>query len=461
MIANSTWALFVVFALGFTVILAVIVIYPWLRRTTLSTPHANSIQLNIAIFKERLAELEEDYQRKVLEADEYLEQKIDLQRQLLAASGGNSTRARMTPSSTESLRISSPMSRWVVLMIFSGIPILCFSTYYFWTQNQQSQHRALLDFWANQDQYAEVADALMMGKVSQPPATASNHLFELLQSMQVNAYQHPLDAKRWVRLSEAYMDGNAIEPALAALAHAYRLKPENNDIAMTYAQMRFFSLQGKMDPVTQDIVARILVQDPEHEGALLLMSMATYQDQHYSEAIDWLQRLKRARLARATLSQPVNPAIIAQLDQTIHDAEIANAKLTQASSDHAVNIDVQVSDALKSKFHLRDTLFVYVRALQGLPAPYAVQKIPASVLLNATAQHQALMVTLSDANSMLPTRTISSAQLAGTPLVVAARVSQHSDPIGGQGDLESLPVPIDLGSAHGRRYVVNIDQIRP
>lgn len=455
MIINSTWLLFLVFAIVFTMILAVIVIYPWLRRSAILAP-SNLTHLNISIFKERLTELEEDYHHKVVETDEYFEQKIDLQRQLLAASGGNATHAGMPPRSTK----SSSMSRWIVLMIFLGIPVLCFSTYYFWTQHQHAQHQALLDFWENQDQYAEVADEMMTGKVSQPPV-ASNHLFELLQAMQVNAYHHPLDAKRWMRLSEIYMDGNAIEPALAALAHAYRLKPENNDIAMTYAQMRFFSLQGKMDQVTQDIVARILAQDPEHEGALLLMSMATYQDQHYSEAIDWLQRLKRTRLARATLSQPVNPAIIAQLDQTIHDAEIANAKLTQASSCHAINIDLQVSDALKSKLHLRDTLFVYVRALQGSPAPYAVQKIPASVLLNATAQHQVLMVTLSDVNSMLPTRTISSAQLAGTPLVVAARVSQHSDPIGGQGDLESLPVPIDLGSAHGRRYVVNIDQIRP
>jgi cytochrome c-type biogenesis protein CcmH len=462
MIINSTQVLFWLSSFGLMLMLSVIVIYPWLRRTSAksaqSKPHANLVHLNVSIFKERLAELEADHQRNALEIDEYLEQKTDLERQLLAAHAGG---VNPINRHAESLQSSPSVSRGLVFMLFLTMTLLSFSAYYFCNQHQHAQHRALLSFWANQDQYAEVADAMMSGQLKQPPSPASNHPFELLQAMQVNAYQHPFDAKRWLSLSAAYTGANAIEPALAALAHAYRLKPENNDIAMTYAQMRFFSLQGKMDSVTQGMVAGILAQNPEHEGALLLMSMATYHDQHYPDAIYWLQRLKRVRLARATLRQPVNPAIIAQLDQTIHDAEVANEKLMQTGLDQSVIVDLHVADAMKLKLHARDTVFVYVRALQGSPAPYAVQKIPATALLNAVTHDKALTVTLSDANSMLPARTISSARLAGTPLVVAARISQYSDPMGGQGDLESLPVPIELDAVHGRRYVVNVDHIRP
>jgi cytochrome c-type biogenesis protein CcmH len=459
MIINSTPILFCLSSLVLTLILSVIVIHPWLRRTNVaSKPHANLVHFNISIFKERLAELEADYQRKALETDEYLEQKTDLERQLLTAhASGVNSRTRQA----ESLQSSLNVSRWTVFMLFLTMTLLSFSAYYFWSQHQSVQHRALLGFWANQDQYAEVADAMMSGQLKQASRTASSHPFELLQAMQVNAYQHPLDAKRWMNLSESYMNANAIEPALASLAHAYRLKPENNDIALMYAQMRFFSLQGKMDTVTQGIVAHILAQNPDHEGALLLMSMATYHDQHYNDAIYWLQRLKRVRLARATSSQPVNPVIIAQLDQTIHDAEIANEKLKQTLTNQSVIVDLKVADVMKPKLHARDTLFVYVRALQGSLAPYAVQKIPATALLNALAKDDMFTVTLSDANSMLIARTISSAQLNGTPLVVAARISQYSDPVGRQGDLESLPVPINLNAVHGRHYVVNIDQIRP
>ncbi len=333
MIINSTQFLFWSCAFGLTLILSVIVLFSLLRRTRVRPEaHANLTQLNVMVFKERLAELEADHRSHRLDVDEYVEQKTDLERQLLAAHAG---RVDLMRDHAELLQSSPAISRWVVLIIFLVIPLLSFSTYDLWTKYQESLHRALFDFWANQDRYADVADGLMVGRLNQPPAAVSGQAFELLQAMQGNAYRHPFDAKRWVNLSEAYMDANAIEPALAALAHAYRLKPENNDIAMAYAQMRFFSLQGKMDSVTRGIVARILVKNPDHEGALLLMSMATYHDQHYQDAIYWLQRLKHVRLARATLSQPVNPAIIAQLDQTIRDAEAASKKLGQNASDHA------------------------------------------------------------------------------------------------------------------------------
>ena len=333
MITNSTQFLFWLCAVGLTLILSVIVVFPLLPRSRIkSEAHANLTQLNVIVFKDRLVELEADHRSHILDADEYFEQKTDLERQLLAAYAG---RVDVMNDGVELSRPSPVISRWVTIIIFLIIPLLSFATYYLWSQHQQSQHRALFNFWTNQDQYAEIADRLMTGRLEPSPAAVSGHAFELLQAMQANAYQHPFDAKRWVSLSEAYMDAHAIEPALAALAHAYRLKPENNDIAIAYAQMRFFGLQGKMDSVTKDIVTRILVQNPDHEGALLLMSMATYHDQHYRDAIYWLQRLKRVRLAHATLSQPVNPAIIAQLDQTIHDAEVANQKLEQDTSDHA------------------------------------------------------------------------------------------------------------------------------
>jgi cytochrome c-type biogenesis protein CcmH len=336
--ANSTLLLFLIAALGLTVILAFIVIYPWRRRTGRSISDVNLTSLNISIFKERLAELETDYLSKVIENDEYVAQKIDLQRQLLAASTQNAKTTGIAISTTELSTVSLVLPRWLVLIVFFSIPVLCFSTYYFWTRHQQSQHRALLDFWVNQDKYAEVADKIMTGKLSQPPILASNQLFNLLQSMQVNAYQYPFDAKRWLRLSEFYMQANAIEPALTAAEHAYRLQPENNDIAMSYARMRVMDLRGKMDRTTLDIVTSTLLRHPKDERALLLMSMAAYQNQHYSEAIDWLERLKRIRLARATFNQPANAAMLAQLDQAIDRAESANKKLIQSSADHAVSV---------------------------------------------------------------------------------------------------------------------------
>jgi cytochrome c-type biogenesis protein CcmI len=70
MIDNSTQTLFWICSCGLMLILSVIVIAPWLRhkneKITQSKPQTNLVHLNISIFKERLAELEADYQRKVI-----------------------------------------------------------------------------------------------------------------------------------------------------------------------------------------------------------------------------------------------------------------------------------------------------------------------------------------------------------------------------------------------------------
>jgi cytochrome c-type biogenesis protein CcmH len=317
MIANATYLTFVLCAIGLTLVLSAVAISPWLRRPK---QRFDLLQLNVSVFRERLAELEADYQKNQIESDDYLGQKIDLERQLLAASD-------LDNDSPVVENAAKRVPRVVIGLVFLWIPILAFSAYFYLAAQKSSNHQALIDFWAAQDQYAAVADDLMTGNIHQPPVEAAAHGFELLQAMQVNAHKHPLDAKRWLHLSQFYLAANDLESALASLAHAYRLAPEDNSVAMTYAQMRFLSEQGKIDPNTVQIVSRILIQNPDHEGALLLMSMATYRNQQYDEAIHWLQRLKQVRLARATPSQPIDPQIIAQLDKTINDAEMARAKL--------------------------------------------------------------------------------------------------------------------------------------
>lgn len=317
MIANSTYLTFVVCAIGLTLLLSVVVIFPWLRRPKV---RLDLLHLNVSVFRERLTELEADYQKKLMDQEDYLGRKIDLERQLLAADGINN-------STSMPKNIGGRVPRIVVGLVFLWIPIFAFAAYFYLAGQKTSDHHALLDFWAAQDQYSELADDLMTGRVSQPPTDAASHGFELLQAMQVNAYKHPFDAKRWLNLSQLYVSANDLESSLASLAHAYRLTPEDNNVAMMYAQMRFLSEQGKIDPVTQKIVSQILIQNPEHEGALLLMAMATYRNQQYDEAIHWLQRLKQVRLAHAIPSQPVDPKIIAQLDQTMNDAERARDRL--------------------------------------------------------------------------------------------------------------------------------------
>ena len=45
---------------------------------------------------------------------------------------------------------------------------------------------------------------------------------------------------------------------------------------MTYAQLRFFSQEGKLDAEARQVIDHLLAKNSDHEGAIMLMGMATF-----------------------------------------------------------------------------------------------------------------------------------------------------------------------------------------
>jgi cytochrome c-type biogenesis protein CcmI len=488
MIASSTLNHFLLAALILTLLLSLIVISPWLRRRQVTSSLGTSsgatdaislMNLNVSVFRERLSELDADVGQGRLEPDEYTALKTDLERQLLAAQSST-----QISSAWPLLALRRP-PQLVVALVFLWLPLLAFS-FYVWQlggvaallqteSSKPSKNNALWSYWQAQDRYGAIAEQLMSGQSNTPPDDALQHAVALLQALQTNAYQHPMAATRWVVLSEGYRAAEMAPAAEAALAHAHRLAPEDSGISMRYAQMRFVGHAGKMDDITRDLLQQVLRREPDHEGALMLLAVASFRDQQYDAAVLWLQRLKAARLKRAG-DQPVAPALIAELDQTILKAQQASQdqfaaaqpiqdvktrSLRAINTQPKLSITVQLAPALQDKVKPSDTLFVYARALTGLSVPYAVQKIPAAALLDASRGHQPLVVTLTEADHMLADRTLSTAAESSTSLVVAARISTHGDPLPHAGDVESLPVPLSREAAVGSRVQIQLDQIRP
>ena len=85
-----------------------------------------------------------------------------------------------------------------------------------------------------------MADDLLTGKIDVPPEWAAKESTALISAMQTNVHRNADDANRWMRLSELFMMLEAQPQALEALARANRLQPDNEEIALTYAQTNFF-----------------------------------------------------------------------------------------------------------------------------------------------------------------------------------------------------------------------------
>ena len=419
-----TLSVFVITGLALLLVLSLVIVWPWLRATPASV---SLLELNVSVFRERLAELDSDQQAGRLEPDAYQAQKTELERQLLAV--------------TDSVDLSGQRRapRLVIGLVFLWLPLLAVAGYVLVGDRQ-----AVYAYWQAQDQYDQVAEQLLTRQIDRVPESVKDPI-GLLQAMQTHVYRNPTDAQRWLAMSEAYVAVEAIEPALEALSRAQRRAPEDDQIAMTYAQMRFFSQEGKLDDKTKQVLNEVLTRNPQHEGAMLLLAMGLQRAGDYPTSIGYLNQIKALRLKRDP--NPNSEAVV-QLDRAIIQAQ----QLQQAAQSSRIEVDVSLAAALRAQVKPSDTLFVYVRALQGATIPYAVHKQDVASLLSG----QTVRVVLSDQNAMMAERSISVAQQQGVALAVAARISQTGNPIAAAGDLESLPVPI----ATEKQFQLVIDRVR-
>ena len=68
----------------------------------------------------------------------------------------------------------------------------------------------------------------------------------------------------------------ATDSAIEALSRAYRLAPENEEIATTYAQTSFFVNEGQLDANIRRVLQDYIAKNPQHERAQMLMAMGEH-----------------------------------------------------------------------------------------------------------------------------------------------------------------------------------------
>jgi len=406
----STIGLFIALSLFMALILAVIAITPWLRAARIkSNPVDNQLlDINVAVFRERLAELKIDKDSGTIDDTHYQNQKLELERQLLDA------QREVTPMVAPGIK-----SRLIVMV---WVPVLAAMAYLL-----IGNRTPVFELWTSEDKVGQVADDLLTGKIDQPPAWAIEDGKQLISAMQTNVYRHADDPDRWMRLSELFLSLEATPSAIEALSRAYRLSPENEEIATSYAQISFFANEGRLDANIRRVLQDVLVDNPQHEGAQMLMAMGEARSSNFDEAQGWISRLRNSIAAKPG----DHSRALASLDEL--SANI-NAQKTQAAQ--GVDVTVVVNSSLLPLVKGDDVLFVAIRDVNGGP-PFAAKRLPISVIKQGEAN-----ISLSDLDAMMPERTLASAREQKTQLAVIARISHSGNAVAESGDLSGNPVVI-------------------
>lgn len=456
-----TLVIFVALAIILTLVLAVIVLMPWLR-VDKSAQNNQLIVLNIEVFKERLEELKADYNLGGMSEAEFKTQKTELERQLLLASddknslilddnldtdlahNGHSSSA-IAKAQREQRFTRSAKARLTILIC---VPILMIMAYFL-----SGDRTAVTNLWQAQDKVGQVADDLLTGKIDAPPEWATEDSIGLMGAIQTNVHHHAYDPMRWMRLADILMAFEANDQALEAQSRAYRLSPEDEEVAVAYAQTKFFTSGGMLDSSSREALQNVLRKNPEHQGAQMLMAMGEARSGNYEQAQAWVERLRRGIAARdGDHSEALNSLNelsrnIAQQQQAALQAQTSGAKSTtdSAASAQSVAVTVTLNKSLDSMVEPSDILFVTVQEATG-GAPLAVKRVPATQLSSAVSGFN---IELNDNDAMMPTHTLSKAMVEGKSLVVKARISKSGQAMTASGDLEATDLPLEYQGVAG------------
>jgi cytochrome c-type biogenesis protein CcmI len=422
----STVGLFIALSLLTALLLAVIAIKPWLRAPrTYSKPLDNQLlDINVAVFRERLAELKTDKDSGIIDDNHYQNQKLELERQLLDA------QREVAPMVTPGIK-----SRLIVVV---WVPVLAAMAYL-----MVGDRTPVFELWASEDKVGQVADDLLTGKIDQPPAWAIEDGNQLISAMQTNVYRHAYDYNRWMRLSELFLSLEATDSALEALSRAYRLSPDNEEIAITYAQINFFANKGQLDENSRRVLETVLAKNPQHEGAQMLMAMGEARANNFDQAQGWIKRLRDSISAK--------PGDHTQALSSLDELS-TNVTMQQQQASEGIEVTVKINSSLLPLVKADDVLFVAIRDVNGGP-PFAAKRLPITAIKQGEAT-----ISLSDLDAMMPRRTLGSARSDKVQLAVIARISHSGTAIAESGDLSGNPVVI---SADQNQANVEINQQVP
>lgn len=349
--------------------------------------------LNVALYQERLSELQGQQEEGVLSAALVQSARDEAARELLADTEG-AEKARTA-------RLGKP---WLLLAAVL-VPVLGMGAY--------------LQLGAS--------DRVELSReFSQPPTSLADMTRRLERAVQAQ----PDSSESLYFLARSYMAQNRPGDAARLFERAAALAGRPPELLGQWAQALYFASDRHFTPQVQALTDEALKADPEEVTSLGLLGIAAFETERYQAAVDYWTRLLNALPAQDPSRSALEGGIARARDNLSAGAKPALAANRPAS----IKVRVDLAPALKDKVQPRDSVFIFVRAIDGPPAPLAVKRI--------TVGELPAEVELSDADAMMP-----QLKLSNFPQVqLVARVSRAGQPTRGEWVGRSQPLASDSGA---------------
>ncbi|ARD11776.1 MULTISPECIES: c-type cytochrome biogenesis protein CcmI [Pseudomonas] len=342
--------------------------------------------LNVALYQERLSELQVQQEQGVLSVTQLQGARAEAARKLLADTEG------AEPARTS--RLGKPSLVLAAVLV----PVLGLAGY--------------LQLGAS--------DRVELSREFARPPTS---LADLTQRLERSVQAQPDSAENLYFLARSYMAQNRPGDAAQMFERSVALAGRSPELLGQWAQALYFASDKHFTAQVQALTDEALQADPNEVTSLGLLGIAAFETQRYQAAVDYWTRLLAALPAQDASRSALEGGIARARENLAGQAAPVKAR--------ALKVRVTLAASLKGNVQPGDSVFIFARAINGPAAPLAVKRI--------TVADLPAEVELSDADAMMPQLNLSN--FAQVQLV--ARVSRAGQPTTGEWVGRSQPLASD------------------
>ncbi|MBV2120748.1 MAG: c-type cytochrome biogenesis protein CcmI [Candidatus Thiodiazotropha sp. (ex Ctena orbiculata)] len=420
---------------GLTVLAMAFVGLPLLRKEV--TDKITSDELNLAVFKQQLEELDSDLEAGNLDQNRYDAARKDLEKSLLTD---------VSTSNTDSNTKESHSGR-IIAGTALLIPLAAWLIYDFLGSPEIINHLAQQPAAGAPQQTAHAPSGSMENL---PP------MDELVRRLAEKMQENPDNQDGWVMLGRSYMALNDHSAAINAYQRAMEMNDQRVDLLLAYAEAIAATTGNDFTGRAAPMIEKAYQLEPENPNVLWLAGILAYQSTDYQSAILRWDTLRTSLTPQSAELESVNSAIDdarKQLGMEPEEAELpsivkkqqpkAQPQPAAAAANEAIKVAVSLSPELQAKTKPSDLVFIYAKAVSGPPMPLAAVRKKVSDL--------PISISLDDSMAMMPQMKLS----GFNEVVVGARISMSGSPTAQAGDLEGEIQPVAPGSAETVQVVIN------
>ncbi|NIL17060.1 cytochrome C [Pseudomonas sp. ATCC PTA-122608] len=343
--------------------------------------------LNVALYQERVAELQTQQSEGVLDAAQLDSGRAEAARELLADTEG-------VEKPRES-RLGKPLPLLAAFLV----PVLGVALYLHYGASDKVE---------------------LTREFSQPPVSME----DMTRRLERAAAAQPDSPEGLYFLGRAYMAQDRSADAAKVFERTVALAGRQPELLGQWAQAQYFADNKQWSPKVQALTDEALKLDPKEVTSLGLLGIAAFEGQRYQEAIDYWNRL----LAQLPPEDNSRAALQGGIDRAAEKLKESGGSVAPVKAQKQMQVRVDLAADVKAKALPTDSVFIFARAVKGPPAPLAAKRV--------TVADLPITVELGDSDAMMP-----QLKLSNFPEVqLVARISRAGQPTTGEWIGRSQPL---------------------